>query len=204
MAHARPARHDPAVRAGGIRLGRPTAIRRRQLLAAATRQTLTYAFVRSTLETSGPERPALRSIAGDVGRGASDFAAARGALQAWVPQRALGATVEPAGVTVVPGTTVLIVLALGPVCVIAPNRIVAVVDEPRRYAFAYGTLPGHPERGEESFTVEHLADDTVRVTIRVQARLSWRGWRIVDPLARLAQALTLRRYRRAVAAAVRA
>jgi len=32
-------------------------------------------------------------------------------------------------------------------------RIVAVVDETDRFGFAYGTLPLHPERGEESFLV---------------------------------------------------
>jgi len=26
-------------------------------------------------------------------------------------------------------------------------RIVYVIDEPRRFSFAYGTLPGHAERG---------------------------------------------------------
>ena len=32
----------------------------------------------------------------------------------------------------------------------------------RRYGFAFGTLPGHVERGEERFTVEwHRVDDSV-------------------------------------------
>jgi hypothetical protein len=45
--------------------------------------------------------------------------------------------------------------------VVCPCRVVHVVDEPRRRGFAYGTLPGHPEQGEESFTVTHEADDSV-------------------------------------------
>ncbi len=40
-------------------------------------------------------------------------------------------------------------------------RIVYVVDEPRRFAFAIGTLPGHVEKGEERFMAEWLPDDTV-------------------------------------------
>ena len=32
-------------------------------------------------------------------------------------------------------------------------RVVAIVDEPDRFGFAYGTLPVHPEQGEESFLV---------------------------------------------------
>ena len=33
-------------------------------------------------------------------------------------------------------------------------RVVYVIDEPGRFGFAYGTLPGHAERGEERFLVE--------------------------------------------------
>lgn len=43
-----------------------------------------------------------------------------------------------------------------------PCRIVYRVDEQapsRRYGFAYGTLQGHVERGEERFTVEQRAED---------------------------------------------
>lgn len=40
-------------------------------------------------------------------------------------------------------------------------RIVYVIDEPRRFGFAYGTLPGHVERGEERFLVERADDDGV-------------------------------------------
>jgi uncharacterized protein (UPF0548 family) len=36
---------------------------------------------------------------------------------------------------------------------VAACRIVRVVDEPGRYGFAYGTLPEHPEEGEERFVV---------------------------------------------------
>lgn len=44
-----------------------------------------------------------------------------------------------------------------------PCRIVYVIDEHgarERYGFAYGTLPGHAERGEERFTVEFRSDDS--------------------------------------------
>jgi len=40
-----------------------------------------------------------------------------------------------------------------------------VVDEPRRRGFAYGTLPGHPERGEEAFLITHHDDGTVTFAI---------------------------------------
>ncbi len=43
-------------------------------------------------------------------------------------------------------------------------RIVYLIDEEtpiRRYGFAYGTLPGHAERGEERFTVELRDDNSI-------------------------------------------
>lgn len=40
-------------------------------------------------------------------------------------------------------------------------RVVYTIDEPRRRGFAYGTLPGHAERGEERFLVEMLDDGSV-------------------------------------------
>ena len=37
-------------------------------------------------------------------------------------------------------------------------RVVNVFREPGRCGFTYGTLPGHIERGEETFTLERLRD----------------------------------------------
>jgi len=55
---------------------------------------------------------------------------------------------------------------LGPLTAIAVCRVVAIVDEPDRYGFAYGTLPGHPERGEEAFVVQHANG---RLVFRIMA-----------------------------------
>ncbi|MDO5634612.1 MAG: DUF1990 domain-containing protein [Micrococcus sp.] len=77
-------------------------------------------------------------------------------------------------------------------------RVVAVVDEERRRGFAYGTLPGHPERGEESFVVEWAADDAV--TLRVRAFSTPHTWwaRLAAPATRRAQRVITRRYLRAL------
>ncbi|MGI9120990.1 MAG: DUF1990 family protein [Acidimicrobiales bacterium] len=130
------------------------------------------------------------------------FAAARRALRSWAPQRAIGAHVEPSSQVVALGAAVLIVLRWGPFTVVAPDRVVAVIDEPRRFVFAYGTLPGHPERGEESFTVETLPDGTVRATIRVQARPATALARATAPMVRWLQGAALRAYLGAIAHAV--
>lgn len=79
-----------------------------------------------------------------------------------------------------------------------PVRVVAVVDEPRRRGFAYGTLPGHPLSGEESFVVEHRDDDSVWLTIRSLSRPSGPVWWVLLPILRLAQLWFLSRYEHAL------
>jgi uncharacterized protein (UPF0548 family) len=70
-------------------------------------------------------------------------------------------------------------------------RIVYLLDEDdsvRRYGFAYGTLPGHAERGEERFMVEwRREDDSVWYDLLAYSRpnhpLTWAGY----PLTRMLQ-----------------
>lgn len=189
----------PSVNIGGLRVGPFSPATRDSTLAAARAAELTYDHVGSTLDPQRWSPPAVRVRHLDVGNGSADFAAARDALLTWAPHTGIGATVEPAGQAVEVGATLLVVLRRGPVHVIAPVRIVAVIDEPRRFGFAYGTLPGHPERGEESFTVEHLNDGVVRATIRVQAGAGTLSARAAAPLVRRLQAAAIGGYLRAIA-----
>ena len=66
-------------------------------------------------------------------------------------------------------------------------RIVYVEDQPTLYAFAYGTLPGHVEAGEERFSAELRPDGSVWFAINAFSRprhpLTWLGY----PLVRLLQ-----------------
>ena len=69
------------------------------------------------------------------------------------------------------------------------SRIVYVFEEEqpvKRFGFAYGTLPGHSESGEERFTVELHADDSVFYDLyafsRPQHKLVWLGLPIVRRL----------------------
>lgn len=79
-----------------------------------------------------------------------------------------------------------------------PVRVLSVIDEPTRRGFSYGTLPGHPLCGEESFLVERRADDTVWLTIRSISRAGGPGWRLLIPAIRLAQLWFLSRYEHAL------
>lgn len=93
-----------------------------------------------------------------------------------------------------PGDTAVMRIPLFPGKV--PARVVYVIDEPLRKGFAYGTLPGHPERGEEAFVVEYRDDESVWLTIRAFSRpASWLFW-LGYPIVRLMQELYTARYER--------
>ena len=66
-------------------------------------------------------------------------------------------------------------------------RVVYVIDEPRRFGFAYGTLRDHVERGEERFLVEWLADDSVWYDILAFSRPQHPLVKLSAPLARRLQ-----------------
>jgi uncharacterized protein (UPF0548 family) len=66
-------------------------------------------------------------------------------------------------------------------------RIVYVLDEPRRFGFAYGTVQGHVEAGEERFLVEWRADDTVWYEILAFSRPAHWLLRLGYPFARRLQ-----------------
>jgi uncharacterized protein (UPF0548 family) len=95
-----------------------------------------------------------------------------------------------------PGDTALLKWMLWPARI--PARVVYVVDEPDRKGFAYGTLPGHPERGEEAFIVERRSDESVWLVIRAFSRpanvIYWVGY----PALRMVQAVFTARYGRAL------
>lgn len=96
-----------------------------------------------------------------------------------------------------PGDIALLKLLLWPARI--PARVVYVIDEPDRKGFAYGTLPGHPERGEEAFVVERRADDTVWLVIRAFSRPSNAFFWAAYPALRMMQAIFTARYERALA-----
>lgn len=81
----------------------------------------------------------------------------------------------------------------------APARVVYVIDEPHRKGFAYGTMTGHPENGEEAFIVERQDDGSVWLRIRAFSRPASPLWWMVYPVLRFTQEFFTRRYERALA-----
>jgi uncharacterized protein (UPF0548 family) len=100
-----------------------------------------------------------------VGRGREHLERASERLLTWQMHADAGLRVSAASPRVETGSVVQ--CWLGPLRI--PCRVVYVVHEPLRRGFAYGTLPGHPECGEESFVVESDGEDVV-FTVTVFSR----------------------------------
>ncbi len=133
-----------------------------------------------------------------LGTGPDVFARAVASLRRLDPQRAVFA-VWPVEAGAEVGTTVVVALRLGPVTLPAVDRIVAVLDEPDRWGFAYGTLPGHPEVGEEAFLVERAADGMVTARVTARADVALPGGRLLRPLTVPVQRWAARGYLAALA-----
>ena len=136
-----------------------------------------------------------------LGEGAATFAAAREAIRGWKMFPAPWTAIEPHAAIERDAVVGVLVRALG-VWWLNAARIVYVVDEPRRFGFAYGTLPGHAERGEERFTVEWLADDSVWYDLYAFSRPRLWAARIAAPVTRALQRRFARESRAAMAAAI--
>jgi uncharacterized protein (UPF0548 family) len=125
-----------------------------------------------------------------LGSGREVFERAAAALMSWRVHRAAGLKVLADG-DARPGLRVVSRLALG---LTAPCQVVYVIDEPGRRGFAYGTLRGHPECGEESFVVTIGKDGEVLFTVRAFARPGTLLARATGPAGRVAQRLVTERY----------
>jgi uncharacterized protein (UPF0548 family) len=97
---------------------------------------------------------------------------------------------------VAPGDTALLRLPIG---IKLPVRVIYVVNEPKRKGFAYGTLPGHPEDGEESWMVEQRDDASVWITVRAFSRPASTFWWMGYPILRIVQEVYTRRYLKSLA-----
>jgi uncharacterized protein (UPF0548 family) len=130
-----------------------------------------------------------------IGRGRRRFeeAASKGML--WGMLRGAGLRVEATTEVAAAGSDVIV--HLGPVR--APCRVVYVVDEPDRRGFAYGTLPGHAESGEERFVVRYdPATDEVFADVTAFSRHATWWSRLGSPVTSVAQLVITERYLRAL------
>jgi uncharacterized protein (UPF0548 family) len=133
---------------------------------------LNYEGIGST--EHGPLPPRLECVISraHLGEGVATYRRVAQGILTWRLQQGAGLRVRAESEVAVPGTRVVSGFGIGPFRINAPCEVVWVRrplpgDGPQSAGFGYGSLPGHPVRGEEAFEVE--IDGKGRVTIVITA-----------------------------------
>lgn len=149
-----------------------------RFLQSLAKAEFTYGDVGATLAGRQPEGFNHDRYEAVLGVGPEVFQRAVTGLKTWQAHRLPGLRILPDHQEIRAGETVIVTLGTPLLALAAPCRIINVIDGQVRWGFAYGTLPGHPEQGEEAFIVSISADQTVRFEIEAFSRSD-------DPLVRL-------------------
>ncbi len=158
----------------------------------------TYSEVGATRAGDLPSGYGILRRSTVVGVGAQRFERAAHTVLRWEMHRRAGLTVRPSDDHVVEGAVAVVRVGTKRFGLDAPVRVVYVVNEPTRQGFAYGTLPGHPERGEEAFIVELREDGAVTLTISAFSQPATLLARLGGPVSRGIQSRVTNRYLQAV------
>ena len=143
--------------------------------------------------SSGDPPPGYRANRARIrlGQGALAFAAAKSALRAWEQFPRGWAELCFPDVPIESGRVVAVLARILGFWWLNACRIVSVVDEDGPgacFGFAYGTLPGHVEAGEERFLVEwDPSDDSVWYDLSSFSRPNGFLSRLGEPYARRQQ-----------------
>jgi uncharacterized protein (UPF0548 family) len=142
-----------------ISIRKPSAESLRRIVAVQSALELTYPSVGAT-QAGGPA-PAgyiLDHTRVELGRGSSVFDRAKASLSRWDQFRLSWLQAFPDDTPIRRGETVVVLARAFGLWWTNAARIVYTIDESAepiaRFGFAYGTLPGHVESGEERFLVE--------------------------------------------------
>lgn len=165
----------------------------------SARPTFTYPEVGATRLGPLPEGYHHLHHSARIGRGRAAFDAAGTALTTWHAHRRTGARVRASSPWAAPGALLVVSLGAGPMRLRAPCEVVWTVYEKDRTGFGYGTLPGHPETGEESFVVDLREDGSVWFTVMAFSRPGRWYARLAGPVVPVLQ----KAYARALARTLR-
>jgi len=158
----------------------------------------TYADIGATLDGVSPNGFHHDHYETVLGHGPETFERAVNGLKPWKAHRVPGIRVFPSEEEIQSGVTVLVTLGTKLLALAAPCRVVRVIDELDQWGFAYGTLPGHPEQGEEAFVVSTSPDETVRFDIVAFSRPGDSVVRLSGPIGRGVQRVGTKGYLRAL------
>ncbi len=166
-----------------------------------TQAVLPYSY-QNVQHTQHPEKVANfdnDQIKVKIGEGDADFDLAKIAIQNWQMFPARWTLILPVNAPIQENISVAMYAHFLGVWWRNACRIVYVIDEPTQFGFAYGTLPGHVEAGEELFLVSK--DNNGSVWYELKAFSRPRHWlaKLAYPIMRRLQA----RFRRDSAQAMK-
>ncbi|MEW1953697.1 DUF1990 domain-containing protein [Terrabacter sp. NPDC080008] len=159
---------------------------------AAARRAAPLTYPRDLMTDEPP--PGYRHFSKSLNLARRDFDGAARDLFAWRVHDRAGLEARASGTAARAGTVVELRLGMGGLGIRIPCRVVEVVDEPDRRGFAYGTLPGHPESGEERFVLERQPDGSIRFTVAAVSRHASVLARLGGPVSRWVQDAMTGRY----------
>lgn len=165
---------------------KPSAESMRRFLIEQERLNFTYPAVGATAHTP-PAGYAVDHTLIKLGEGEPVFHAARAAMQRWEHFRLGWVEAWLPDTPIQSGESVAVLGRAIGLWWLNACRIVYVVDEPGpicKFGFAYGTLPGHVESGEERFLIEFdRSENSVWYDILACSRpnhiLTWLGYPFV-------------------------
>lgn len=149
--------------------------------------TFTYPEVGATRDGALP--PGYYHLRYRTRLGRDGFRSAGEAVMTWRMHRRVGVPIEASAARAAPGVRVTSRLAW----LSAPCQVVWTVDEQDRVGFAYGTLAGHPEAGEESFVVSRDDGGEVWFTVTSFSRPARWYTRAAGPIVPVLQRAYARR-----------
>jgi uncharacterized protein (UPF0548 family) len=142
---------------------------------------LSYSEVGATRSEPFPPGYQVDRRRAELGTGDTVFARARQALIRWNMHTGAGVRVAASGDTVA-----LVVRAAG-LYTTSACRVVYRIDDPARFAFAYGTLADHPVSGEERFVIERQPSGQVTFELAAFSRPRTILLKLAAPIARRTQ-----------------
>lgn len=129
----------------------------------------------------------------------ADWDAAREAIRQWAGHRSVGGVLAPPVPPLTEGSTMAFGVRVFGIWATGTCRVVEVIDSGTEFGFSYGTLPHHPEEGEELFAVRDNGDGTVTFRVAAFSKPAGLVTRLIGPLGRFIQRSMTRRYLRGFA-----
>ncbi|MEY4531485.1 MAG: hypothetical protein RLZZ156_2206 [Deinococcota bacterium] len=165
-------------------------------------QSLSYTHLEITKSSSLPVGFYLDQHRIKLGNSATVFRQAKAALKSWKAHQSSWIQAYPISTPLEIGQNVVIAVGIAKLQLLSGCRIIYVVDEPRMFGFAYGTLQQHPACGEERFLLEWLEDDSVVFSLYAVSKPANWFYRLAAPITRRIQFLASQAYLQAMYKAV--